>query len=232
MTGLLVSVRSAAEAAAALPHVDLLDVKEPARGALGAADFKVISAVLRLASGQVPVSAALGELLELPDGWRTGLPPDLRFAKLGLAGCAARPAWPTIWGHALSQLPPGVVPVAVAYADWSTCDAPAPAEVLCHGRQLGCGALLLDTLDKSGGGLLDRMPPAEAERLLADARECGLLTVVAGSLTVTSMATVLPWQPDFIAVRGAACRGQRTTEIDGGRVAELARRVNAHACPS
>ena len=48
MTRLLVSVRSAAEAEAALlGGADVIDVKEPDRGPLGRADDAVIAAVVR-----------------------------------------------------------------------------------------------------------------------------------------------------------------------------------------
>ena len=63
MMRLLVSVRDADEAKVALAAgVDLIDVKEPLRGALGAADAEQIAAVVREVNGRVPVSAALGEL--------------------------------------------------------------------------------------------------------------------------------------------------------------------------
>src|SRR5262245_1743855 len=51
--GLLVSVRSVAEAMVALgAGVDLLDVKEPSRGALGRADWHVIADVARCAAAR------------------------------------------------------------------------------------------------------------------------------------------------------------------------------------
>ena len=67
MTRLLVSVRSAAEAEAALRGgADVIDVKEPGRGPLGRADDAVIADVVRLVAGRRPVSAALGELCRDP----------------------------------------------------------------------------------------------------------------------------------------------------------------------
>jgi hypothetical protein len=75
MTRLLVSVRNAWEAGEALAGgADLIDVKEPRRGSLGAASpatwLDVRQALSRAAlkeepqTGSVPLSAALGELLE------------------------------------------------------------------------------------------------------------------------------------------------------------------------
>ncbi len=65
MPRLLVSVRNSEEAAVALAAVvDLIDVKEPRSGSLGAATVDVIDGVLRLVNGHRPVSVALGELVD------------------------------------------------------------------------------------------------------------------------------------------------------------------------
>src|SRR5262245_14015076 len=62
-TGLLVSVRSAAEAEIALAaDADVIDIKEPDRGALGPADPTVWQEVLSVVNGRTVTSAALGEL--------------------------------------------------------------------------------------------------------------------------------------------------------------------------
>jgi uncharacterized protein (UPF0264 family) len=85
--GLLVSVRSAEEAAAALAGgADLIDVKEPSRGSLGRADDATIAAVVRTVGGQRPVSAALGELRDHPSPCAV---PGLAYLKWGLAGLRA-----------------------------------------------------------------------------------------------------------------------------------------------
>jgi uncharacterized protein (UPF0264 family) len=128
MTGLLVSVRNPAEAELALSGgANVIDIKEPSRGALGAADPEVWRDIQSVVGGRAIVSAALGELL---DG---GLPQiaaetrGLRFAKIGLAGCHVQRGWLTRWFAAVSALPVGVQPVPVAYADWPSADAPSPS---------------------------------------------------------------------------------------------------------
>ncbi len=60
-TGLLVSVKSADEATAAVKAgATLIDVKDPTRGSLGMAPADVVEAVLEAVGQKVPVSAALG----------------------------------------------------------------------------------------------------------------------------------------------------------------------------
>src|SRR3954452_14348343 len=98
--GLLVSVRSAAEALSALAGgADVIDVKEPDRGSLGAADEETISAIVRAVDGRAPVSAALGELVDLdksPNGNAARILVDgVSLFKIGLARSATLDAWET-----------------------------------------------------------------------------------------------------------------------------------------
>ena len=59
MSQLLISVTSVEEAKLALIHgADIIDLKDPASGALGALPLPIIQAVLALVDGKKPVSAA------------------------------------------------------------------------------------------------------------------------------------------------------------------------------
>ena len=58
--GMLASVTSVAEAEAALAAgADLIDLKEPARGALGALDLDTVVAIVAAVGGRRPVSATV-----------------------------------------------------------------------------------------------------------------------------------------------------------------------------
>jgi uncharacterized protein (UPF0264 family) len=227
MTRLLVSVRSAAEARAALAAgADLVDLKEPRRGALGAVDCDVAAEVASVAAGRAPLSMALGELLECQVDTLHAIPSEVVYAKLGLAGANTQLDWPRRWRAALELLPRSTRPVAVIYADWQEALAPPPGAVFVEARKLGCGALLVDTWRKSSGGLLDCMNRRELAELLAEARACGMLGVLGGSLTWESVAPVLELTPDYVAVRGAVCQGSRLGPLDGNLVARWVRRVH------
>jgi uncharacterized protein (UPF0264 family) len=231
MTRLLVSVRDANEARLALAAgADLIDVKEPARGSLGRADDEAITAVLHEVAACVPVSAALGELRDWPGDLvrESTLDDALRFAKLGLAGCASLPDWPARWANALRSVAPRRT-VAVIYADWQVAEAPSPHAVLAHARRHGCGAVLVDTFDKRAGGLLDHWRIAEVRDAINHAQSAGMLAVIAGSLDGRSIPQILSLSPDYVAVRGAVCRGGRTGPLDGRSIEELRSLVVAKA---
>ena len=226
MSRLLVSVRDAVEARIAFEAgADLIDLKEPNRGALGAVAPVVVHEVVELLAERVPISAALGELRDIStDAPR--LPQGLRFAKVGLAGCASVGDWPNRWSRLLATFLQEVAPVAVVYADWRAAVAPAPADVLKAAIDVRCCILLVDTYLKDGRNLLDHWPLAELSRFVGDAREAGLMVVLGGSLSRETISQVLPLPPDYIAVRGATCSGPRTGNIDAPPVRELVAAVH------
>jgi beta-ribofuranosylaminobenzene 5'-phosphate synthase len=176
-TRLLVSVRSPEEAIEALTGgVDLIDVKEPTRGPLGAADVDVRNRILDLfipdrtesAHGFViQPSLAFGELSgaerrinEDPEGFNE---PNLNYAfsiqtyvKIGFAGERRR----TDWNRRFLELPErffrhrhwglNVIYVPVAYADHENANAPNWHEIvdrICK-KQGEWRYLLLDTFSK------------------------------------------------------------------------------------
>ena len=136
MTRLLVSVRNAAEAAIALrAGADLIDVKEPLRGALGAADASILADVLAVVGGQVPVSAALGEVLPFAASLSPQLAAGLRYFKFGLAGCGAIADWADRWHAAWRDRGRADQAVAVIYADWQTARRPVQ-RTYCTSRRV------------------------------------------------------------------------------------------------
>lgn len=229
MTRLLISVRDADEAATALAGgVDLLDIKEPDRGALGAASPAAWRSVLSIAEGRVPTSAALGELLELPQHDDTLLA-RFQYAKIGLAGCAAHGDWLQRWRQALQRLPHTVAPVAVVYGDWTVCHAPPPQQIVDQSAGLGCRAVLFDTHTKSGGNLFSYLPVNQLKRLVATIRAAGQQVVLGGSLQRQAITIACGLSPDYIAVRGAACRGNRNGSVDLDRVRSLNELLHSRA---
>ena len=233
-TRLLVSVRSAAEAADALAGgAELIDVKEPNAGPLGPASPQTVAQVLAAVRNRAPISVALGELRCFKQNLATNLS-GVRYAKLGLAGCGGWIDWPTAWRQAITNFPPTCEPVAVVYADWRAAQAPKPEEILDEAEQAACRFVLVDTFDKSRGGLLAHW---SAERLAEFANRVhrgGMSLVLAGSLQLADLSQVVAYQPAYVAVRGAVCRRGRTASLDrflveamSARLASLSRAVLA-----
>lgn len=90
---------------------------------------------------------------------------------------------------------------------------------------MGCSVALFDTFCKTNGSLLHHLELPELARLTHLARGWGMRVVFAGSLGPETIRQVLTLAPDFIAVRGAACRGERTGDVDAALVRGLRRLV-------
>jgi (5-formylfuran-3-yl)methyl phosphate synthase len=226
MTALLVSVRSAAEALAALAGgAALIDAKEPARGSLGRADNAVIREIVAAVAGRVPVSAALGEwaeeLCDVPDA-------ELTYVKWGFAGCASRADWRDDLSRLLDrQRRPQVV--LTAYADWQCARAPAIEEVFDLARRHPGSTLLVDThckdaansLGKQRPTLLDWLPAPWIADLCARCREAHIKIALAGSLGPAEIRDLAAARPDWFAVRGAVCDSDRHGTVQAEKVRRL-----------
>ncbi len=228
MTGLLVSVRNAREASAATRGgASIVDVKEPLHGSLGAASVEQWTEVVRNCQDQIPLSLALGELTDTALATRLAELPAVQFAKIGLAGCRQTNDWIPRWRWAVEQLPAMTSAVAVTYVDTLRAQAPDADEVRRQASQLGCCGMLWDTYDKSQGNLLDHLPLDQLAHQVAQVRQCGMMVVLAGSLTIDDLTQVQSLAPDFVAVRGAVCSGSRTGNIQSELVQQFAQAVNA-----
>ena len=225
MTQLLISVRNAPEARIALAGgAQVIDVKEPHRGSLGRAELSVINEVCAAVENRAWVSVALGELLET-EGNSGQLPAGIRWAKLGLAGCARRADWETIWLKQGSSFSSDTKPVAVVYADYLTAHAPTPAEILQAAGRAKCKVLLIDTFDKTHGRLLDIWPLPELTGFCQSVQQAGMELALAGSLKLEDIRQLSPISPQFLAFRGAACEGRREGQLKQHLVEQLAAAV-------
>jgi len=245
---LLVSVVSAAEARAALAGgADIIDVKDPREGALGAPSPRTLSEVVAAVGGAVPVSVALGDLPDLPHtaalAARGAVACGADYVKLGLRGVrgldravALVAAVADAVGHAASGVgAPGAGErdvIAAAYADAAEVHPPAfdPALLPELVARTGIAGALVDTLVKDGRGLYGSVSPAALEDLLARTRAAGGSFGVAGQLRAGQLGLVAA---DIVGVRSAVCRGgDRAGSLDAGLVAAAVAELRAVAVTS
>jgi uncharacterized protein (UPF0264 family) len=230
MAGLLISVRSAAEALIALAGgADLIDVKEPSLGSLGRANEETLQAVLDVA-GDKPISAALGELREWPVGELPPFTERLAHVKWGLARC------PDDWREQFARLRQGVEVgsscrvVLTAYADWRRASSPALADVAHFAIATRTSVLLIDTWQKDGTTLLDWVSVSDLDELVRTAHGGQVQVALGGSLGVREIEKLATVRPEWFAVRGAACAlHRRQDELDALRVQRLVEVVRSRA---
>jgi len=222
MTGLLVSVRSADEARTALlGGADIIDVKEPHYGSLGAASAEVWKEVAAVVADEALLSVALGELSDFDTVQPDQLPANTHYAKIGLAGCGEESDWPERWQQAWACLPAHVERVAVCYVDQQEAEAPDWQQILQQAVKAGCKCLLLDTFDKRAGNLFRHWSERQLADVVVQAAAEGLFVVAGGSIQGQHQPILAATGVRLMAVRGAVCRGARTGPLEADLVKQL-----------
>jgi len=225
---LLVSVVDASEArAAAAAGADIVDVKNPAEGSLGAPSPSAIADIRAAVPAALAVSAAIGDMPNLPG--------TAALAALGAAHSGATFVKVGLWGtsteaeavallRAVRAAAPEAAVVAGAYADARRVPhAPLAPEALPRvARAAGVDLCLLDTAVKDGRGLLHWLSPEALTALVDEAHELGLAVALAGALRAEDLPVVRATGADIAGVRSAACAGgRRTGSLDPARVRAL-----------
>jgi uncharacterized protein (UPF0264 family)/GNAT superfamily N-acetyltransferase len=224
---LLVSVTSAEEAQLAVAGgVDVVDVKNPAEGSLGAPVPAVIEAVRAVVPPGQPLSVAIGDMPHLPG--------TAALAAAGAAGCGADYVKVGLWGSATEEeamavlsavraaVGDGAAVIAAAYADAERAPGLPPQSLVTAARRAGVAGCLLDTAVKDGRGLFEWAAPDALAALVAEAHAAGLQMSLAGALRAEDLPLVRAIGADIAGVRSAACRdGRRTAPLDPERITAL-----------
>ena len=230
--GLLVSVRSVAEAREALAGgAAIIDVKEPSRGPLGRADVDVTAAIAEAVAGRGQLTVACGELVTgereiaahveaiATQLMAAGLPfPEA--VKVGPSRLSLD-HWRSAYERLSATVTEPMELVAVAYADWQLANAPDPAQLIAAAADGGASTILIDTFDKSAGGLLEIDGIDRVGEWVSAARSRGLGVALAGRLTAIDLPTVAAFGAQIVGVRSAACEGGRMGRVHRGNVSEL-----------
>ena len=210
MTGFLASVISATEADIVLAAgADIIDLKDPRVGALGALPSSAIRDAVRTIAGRRTVSATAGDLPMVPDRVTDAV---ARIADLGVdivkVGLFRGGDWLACLDALARQAAAGTRLVAVLFAD----QAPDIA-VLKRLREAGFVGAMLDTADKHGGGLRDHLADTALADFVRRAAGNGLMSGLAGSLKLTDIPPLLTIAPDYLGFRGALCHAGRTSTL-------------------
>jgi uncharacterized protein (UPF0264 family) len=223
MTRFLASIASVEELPAALEGgADLIDVKDPATGALGAATLETIHSIVARVGRRQPVSATLGDLPMQPEllvgAARNTAAAGVDFVKVGFfpgdaATCIAA------LGEVAAK---GVRIVAVLFAD----RAPDFA-LLERIAEAGFAGAMLDTAGKGDGALPDHFSTERLRAFVRRARSLGLMTGLAGSLRLEHVAPLTALGPDYLGFRGALCAGGRASRIELTRLRQVRQALDA-----
>jgi uncharacterized protein (UPF0264 family) len=208
---MLASVRSLKEALLVLDAgVDMIDLKNPMGGALGALDQGLVKDIVHAINHRNLVSATIGDLPMQPklifDATESMLDLGVDIVKIGLFGESSHVECLT----ALKPLAANNKLIAVMFAD----DLPN-LDLLPLVAEMGFYGAMLDTADKNGGDLLNHMNINELAKFINWATGLRLQTGLAGSIGEIHLNMLTTLKPTYLGFRGALCeQSQRTLDLD------------------
>lgn len=215
MTHLLISVQNVQEAAIALEcGVDIIDLKDPNTGALGALPLSEIQSIIRFIDGRTQVSATIGDVPMLPHLIIEQVAQlqniSLDFIKIGFFETVDYQ--PCL--DALQKLTSGHQFIAVLFAELQY-----PKDLLLKIKQAGFSGVMLDTMHKNGQTYLAYYSINAFEDFVSHVLANGLLFGLAGSLQITHVKAAKKVKPHFMGFRGGVCMdNKRQSELDGQKI--------------
>ncbi len=222
MTGMLASVNSLAEARLVLQAgVDIIDLKQPEQGALGALALADVQDIVVEIDGRCPVSATIGDLPMQPEvvynAVKAMAETGVDYIKIGFFPGGD-------WQGTLDRLSaldlltiPKYKLIAVLFADTQPYFS-----ILSALKTAGFVGVMVDTMDKRRGSLTQLMSEQDLALFVNKAKELDLLCGLAGSLRLADVPNLLRYQPDYLGFRGALCHAhERVGQLNLDAVHEI-----------
>lgn len=214
MTSFLVSSKNLQESLAALRGgADIIDVKNPEEGSLGANFPWIISKIKKSLPSDTPLSAAVGDVPNLPGTvalaaygvWKAGAD----IIKVGLKGPQGKEEAIHLMKkvrRALTDTPPQVKLVTCGYGDHERAGTIDPLLIPEIASESEVDIAMLDTAIKNGDPLTKFLSLDDLDDFIEKAHTLGVQAALAGSLDRREISRLKPLHPDVIGVRGSVCK--------------------------
>ncbi|NUV52334.1 (5-formylfuran-3-yl)methyl phosphate synthase [Streptomyces coelicolor] len=207
-------VEEALDCAKAAQHLDIVDVKKPDEGSLGANFPWVIREIRETVPAGKPVSATVGDVPYKPgtvaQAALGAVVSGATYIKVGLYGCTTPDQGIDVMRavvRAVKEHNPDALVVASGYADAHRIGCVNPLAVPDIAARSGADAAMLDTAVKDGTRLFDHVPPDVCAEFVRLAHASGRLAALAGSVRQDDLGELTRIGTDIVGVRGAVCDG-------------------------
>ncbi len=193
---------------------DIIDVKNPKEGSLGANFPWVIKNIREITPEKMHVSATLGDVPYKPGTVSlaaTGAAVSgADYIKVGLYGTKNYTEALEVMENvvqAVDDINPDALVVASGYADAHRVGAVDPMEIPRVAADSGSDLAMVDTAIKDGKTLFDFMDEKTIEKFTSKTHGYGLKSALAGSVTREQLPLLAELGCDVAGIRGAACIG-------------------------
>ena len=225
MTRLLASIANLEEAQVALQApIGILDMKDPAQGALGALEAHAIGEIVQLIAGKCSSSATIGDLPADPEAVlkKTQATAELGvdYIKVGMFGGD----WLLKCLPALKTIAANTNLVGVLFAE-HFADLSGPCHLL---KSAGFAGAMIDTANKENGSVRTIKSDAELGEFVQTAQRNGLLCGIAGSLKCEDIKPLITMAPDYLGFRTALCENHcRQGKLSAAMIRKIASQLHA-----
>jgi len=217
---------------ALLGGADILDVKNPREGSLGANFPWAIRAVVDLVDGRVPVSATIGDL-DFKPGTASlaalgAAVAGADYIKAGLLGVKTpEQAEEMLQGivRSVKDYDPAKRVVASGYSDYLRAGSISPMLLPEAAAKAGADVVMVDTAVKDGRSTFDFMSEQDLACFVALGHTNGLQVALAGSIGFAHLKLLVRLDPDIIGVRGIVCGGDRNAAVQKELVEKVKREL-------
>ena len=211
---LLVSVIDKQEALESIRGgADIIDVKNPKEGSLGANFPHIIRQVKSVISKNLELSATIGDLPYLPGTASLAAlgaaVSGVDYIKVGLFGVKTRNEATTLMTEvvkAVKDYNSNLKIVASGYADFKTTGCVNPLELPIVAHKAEADGVLIDIRLKNGKcKLFNFLTDKQIQDFIIQAHELNLFVGLAGSLDPHDVPRIYNLDADVLGVRGAVC---------------------------
>jgi uncharacterized protein (UPF0264 family) len=217
-------------------HADIIDVKNPKEGSLGANFPWVIRAIKDLVEQEcgdgMEMSATIGDFDYKPGTASLAAlgaaVSGADYIKVGLYKIKTRDeAIELLTGvsKAVKGLDPAKRVVCAFYSDYQRINSISPFEIAQIGPAVDIDVAMVDTGIKDCRSTLEFLSEDDLRTFVSESRALGLMTAVAGALTFADLPAIKRINPDILGVRGMVCGGDRAARVRAELVRELKRKV-------
>ena len=214
---LLVSPKDVAEARIAVDGgADIIDVKNPAEGSLGANFPWVIREVKKILPEGRELSATIGDFPNLPGTASLAavgaVSCGVDYVKVGLKGARSLKegiALAEAVARAVKDEDAGVKVVCCGYADYERVGSVDVSSIPEIAKSAGADYAMIDTALKDGRSLLDFLSKRDVSSFIEESHGGGLLVALGGSISINDLGFLKEVGVDVVGVRGAVCENDR-----------------------
>jgi uncharacterized protein (UPF0264 family) len=95
-------------------------------------------------------------------------------------------------------------------------------------KNAGFKGVMIDTMNKNNGSLIQIMAKTEIARFVRHAKTRQLICGLAGSLRLEDIPGLMSYRPDYLGFRGALClRHDRTSKLSRHAITQVKQAINA-----